>query len=445
VAALVGQLESEGAIDFVDGSQGSYYALPVMLPGMEYPMASMLGSSGTIVNGAKRIPRILTAARIRTLEEAEQLLRDGSGDLIVMNRAFIADPYLLQKTRAGREDEVRCCIACNQGCVGGLLSPANRLGCTINPAVGFERTLNEELIRTVAVPRNVLVVGGGPAGMEAARTAAMSGHRVTLVEARADLGGGINLAAQTPRLQNLADYTQWQEREIRRLGVEVSTGSYFEEQDVLEANPDAVIIATGSVPRMDGRQCAAQGQPIKGAELPHVVSCVDLLTGAVRSLPKTALILDDTGHNEALATAQWLSERDVAITFVTRFMGLSPVVESWTRVEAALRHLLKGAFRVMPRAQLLEIRAGEASVRPLQGETAETVPAELVVLVLPRQPVNDLAKALQGKVQELRVVGDARTPRDLQAAVREAHLAGRTLFGAGSADSRSAVAGLSFA
>ena len=221
-AEIAGLLEADGLIDYINGSQGSYHVLPLMLPAMDLPLGSMVPSSGKVVAGVKKIPRLLTAARVRTLEEAEQFLRDGVGDLIGLNRAFIADPDLARKTREGRVDEVRPCIACNQGCVGGLLSPAARLGCAINVAVGFEQTLSEDQITKTAQQKKVLIIGGGPAGMEAARVAALKGHQVILAEASPELGGAANIATRAPGMHTFGDFTNWLEREIFRLGVQVA-------------------------------------------------------------------------------------------------------------------------------------------------------------------------------------------------------------------------------
>ena len=426
-ARVAGLLETEGLIDFINGSQGSYHALPAMLPAMDRPLGSMLPSSARVVQGVARIPRILTAARVRTLEEAEQLLRDGLGDLIGLQRAHIADPDLVRKTREGRVDEVRPCIACNQGCVGGLLSAAARLGCAVNPAVGFERTLSEELITRTAQPRKVLVVGGGPAGMEAARIAALKGHRVTLAEAAPRLGGAANVARLAPRMQEFGDITDWLEREVRRLGVDVRTGTYVEANDVLAERADCLIVATGGMPRMDGVQAAVPWLPATGADLPHVVSSTDLLTRSASGDARTALVFDDIGHYEAVAAAEWLIEKGVAVTFATRCASFAPTVETWTRAEPALQRLQAGSFTLMTRMHLVEIRPGQCVVRPLQGTTTTVVAADLVVLVLPRTPLYALYDELQGQVPARALVGDARAPRDIQAAIREGHLAARAI------------------
>ncbi len=426
-ARAAGMLEADGLIDFINGSQGSYHALPVMLPAMDQPLGSMLPSSAKVVAGVKNLPRILTAARVRTLEEAEQMLRDGLGDLIGVQRAHIADPDLVRKTREGRVDEVRPCIACNQGCVGGLLSPAARLGCAVNVAVGFEQTLAEDLIVRTERPKKVWVVGGGPAGMEAARIAALKGHKVTLAEAGPVLGGAAIIAKLAPRMQTFGDFTDWLEREIYRLGVEVRTGAFIEADDIRVERPDAVIVATGGMPRMDGVQAAVPGQPAIGVELAHVLSSTDLLTQPAAALGSTALVFDDVGGYEAVGAAEFLIERRVSVTFATRCSSFAPIVDSWTRAEPALQRLHAGDFELLTRTQLLEIRKGECVVRPLQGQRTRVIAADLVVLVMPRNPLSGLYGELRGSIPSLAIVGDAKTPRDLQVAVREGHLAARAI------------------
>src|SRR5579859_7865590 len=178
--AVARALEKEGLIDFLDLSLGDYYRGVSMNAAMDAPLGYELPFSVPLGAGAK-VPRIV-AGRFRTLEEAEQVLRAGDADMVSMVRAQIADPDLVRKTREGRPHEVRPCIACNQGCIGGLYR-RGQLGCLVNPAVGFEASLSEDRIKRTSQPRKVLVVGGGPAGMEAARVAALSGHRVILAEA----------------------------------------------------------------------------------------------------------------------------------------------------------------------------------------------------------------------------------------------------------------------
>jgi NADPH-dependent 2,4-dienoyl-CoA reductase/sulfur reductase-like enzyme len=374
---------------------------------------------------AVSIPRLVTG-RVRTLEEAEQVLRSGLADLVSMVRAHIADPDIVRKTREGRAHEVRPCIACNQGCVGGLLQVA-RMGCVVNPAAGFEATLAESLITRASTRKKVLIVGAGPAGMEAARVAALRGHRVFLAEADSRLGGSIRVARRAPRLQALGDITDWLEQEILRLGVEVRTGSYMEADDVLSERADLVIIATGAVSRTDGWQAAIPGLPPAGTDLPHVTTARDLLMETRRAgAAKSAVILDDVGHYAAVAAAEFLVGQGTPVTYVTGLASFAPRLDGSFRNEAALRYLYQGNFRLLVGHCLTEIQLTHCLVRPLVGTRTERIEADQVVLVTHGAPLRALYDELRGQVPDVKLIGDAAAPRTLQDAIREGHLAART-------------------
>ena len=426
-AEVVRQLESEGLIDFVNGAQSTYFALENILPAMDKPMGSLLPSAATMVAAASNLPRLITPGRVRTLEEADQIIRDGTADMVSMVRAMIADPDLVRKTREGRAEQVRPCISCNQGCVAAAAA-GYPVGCTVNPVIGMEATHSETLITPAAKPQRVVVVGGGPAGMEAARIAATAGHRVTLMEASPNLGGLVNVATRAPNLYTLGDYTTWQQAEIYRLGVDVRLNTYVEADDVLAETPDAVIVATGGLPRLDGIQTARPGAVARGVDKPHVVSSVDLLSGAVTP-GKSALVLDDLGHYEAVAAAEFLVANGVDVTFATRFSSFAPSMEMTMRNDPALRRLLKGPgkFQLMTRMLLLDVRDGECDLQSLVGEAIETVPADTVVLVMTRDALRDLYNDLEGKVAYRAIAGDAESPGDLQLAIREGHMAARAI------------------
>jgi hypothetical protein len=214
---------AEKLVDYVSASMGSPYSIASMLGAMDQPAGYMLPSALPIARRAD-VPTMV-AGRYRTLEEGDQAIREGSADMVSFVRPMIADPKLVAKTAAGQPERVRPCIACNQGCIAGIRTSLQRMLCTVNPAVGFERTLSEDLIVPAATPLRVVVVGGGPAGMEAARTAALSGHKVVLFEAEPNLGGTINIAKRAPKLATIGDIIFWQEQEIYLLGVDVRLSS----------------------------------------------------------------------------------------------------------------------------------------------------------------------------------------------------------------------------
>ena len=420
-------LQAESLIDFVDVSRGDYFNTDLMVGGMDKPTGYELPSSTDILSVAT-VPR-LVAGRFRTLEEAEQVLREGSADMVSMVRAQIADPFLVAKTRAGKAEDVRPCLGCNQGCGGGLWREG-RIGCTVNPAIGFEDQLSETLIAPAVQPRDVLVIGGGPAGMEAARVAALQGHRVTLAEASAKLGGLVNVARRAPKLQGLADIVVWQEEQLYKLGVDIRLNTYLEPDDIRAMAADVVIVATGSYPRMDGFVFNNPGSPVRGVEQPHVASSIDVLTDPRRQLGKSAVVMDTAGHYEALAVSEYLVEQGLAVTLVCAHSTMTPMAQTYGRAGIAVERMAAtGRFNLLVSHRIVESggdRRGVGLVRTAEAFSFK-VPADTVVLVSHNEPLRDVYDALRDEGRTVHLVGDARSPRDMQFAIAEAHRFARSL------------------
>ncbi|WP_199688206.1 NAD-binding protein [Noviherbaspirillum sedimenti] len=418
-------LEARGLVDFVNVSQGSYHAFDKMIGGMHEPSGYELPLSRSVTR-ALSVPRIVVG-RIRTLEEADQIIRDGDADLVAMTRATIADPMLVRKTVEGKVDQVRPCIGCNQGCVGNLLT-VGRMGCVVNPAVGHERRFGEHLLQPAAAARHVVVIGGGPAGMEAARVAALRGHRVTLCEAQPQLGGALQLAARGPSRHGLLDLTVWLEQEIYRLGVTVQLSTYADAADVLAMRPDAVIVATGSMPRMDGVQMSHPGAPAQGMDLPHVRSSWDVFSDPkVVATARTAVVVDDLGHYEAIAVAEYLVTHGIKVHYVSRHVAFAPLAEPALMTEPALRRLGQKNFQLHLRNRVTRVTATSVSISPTwlpDSAVNVDLPADLVVFVSANWCVRDLYDALHGRLPLVELAGDAKSPRQLQQAMLEGHRAG---------------------
>lgn len=425
VSAIAQVLEGEGLIDFLNLSLGTDYN-PHKIIGAMHEAAGFELPNDRLPKDNSKVPVIVTG-RFRTLEEAEQVIRQGEGDLVGMTRAHIADPAIVRKTVEGEADDVRPCIGCNHGCIGGLMT-VGQIGCAVNVAVGFELRLSEDLLGQSDAPKKVLVVGGGPAGLEAARVAALRGHCVVLAEAAPDLGGTLNVAALAPRRGGIADIAVWLEREVRRLGVEVRLSTYIERDDVEEIAPDVVIVATGSMPRMDGEQHLSPGLVAKGMGHRSVISSHELLTqGTNRDWGRSAVVFDDTGHYEAVAAAEFLLNRGVAVTFVTAHKMFAPKLEPALSDEAALERLAAaGDFRLVTYGQLLGVEDGKARIGRRFGGASE-VEADTVVFVSHNAPNNELLGTLADWPGQVIPVGDVRSPRYLQTAIREGHMAARTL------------------
>ena len=302
------------------------------------------------------------------------------------------------------------------------------MGCAVNPAVGYERMIGDDKLKPADAPRRIFVVGGGPAGMEAARAASLRGHRVVLAEAESRLGGALKLAARAPTRQSFRDLTTWLEDEIYRLGVDVRLSTYVEHDDILAEAPDAVILAAGSTPRMDGVQISNPGEPIEGFSGLRVVSSHDIFTMADRDWGKNAVVVDDLGHYEAVAVADHLQSRGMAVTYVSRHAAFAPLVETALMTEPALQRLSRGAFDLHLRARVLS--AGNEGVRiaptylPPSRENTQLVAADVVIFVSANHANRDLYEPLREGGMDVHIVGDANAPRSLQPAIREGHLAG---------------------
>lgn len=421
---ILARVEAEALTDYVNISMGSYHSFAKIIGGMHEPAGYELATSVPVAR-ASTLPTMVIG-RFRTLEEADQVIRSGDADMVGMVRATIADPDLVNKSLSGRIDDVRPCIGCNQACAA---RPTGVVGCAVNPAAGHERTLSEDLFKPAATRRRIVVIGGGPAGLEAARVAALRGHDVILLEAQPKLGGALRLAGLAPSRQGFADILEWLERQVYALGVDVRLSSYVSAQEIAELSPDLVIVATGSTPRMDGVQVTNPGEPIDGFGQRHVMSSVDLFTAPPRKA-EHAVVIDDLGHYEAIGVAEYLIRQGVSVDFVTRHYAFAPLIETAHMTEPALARLERGEFRIHTRSRALRITADEVEISPTydylgaNARAVKRIPADTVVFVSANRSVNHLVDELGELGVEAKAVGDAFAPRFLESATREGRAVG---------------------
>jgi NADPH-dependent 2,4-dienoyl-CoA reductase/sulfur reductase-like enzyme len=394
---------------------------------MDRPAGYMLPSSGQVTDAVTGVPRIVTG-RFRTLEEVEQVLRSRQADLVSMVRAHIADPDLVRKTREGRGGEVRPCIGCNQGCIARTSGIDLRLGCTVNPAIGRERSHDDAVLAPAGAVRRVVVVGGGPAGLEAARVARTRGHEVDLFEAHDRVGGVLNVARRAPRTQGLDDIVEWYRDEMQRLGVRLHLAHPVSVDEVVALQPDSVVVATGAEPSMDGRLVAAPAEAVVGIDAPYVMSSVDVLGREAPPAGSRALVFDDMGQYEAVSVVEYLLTHGVHVTAATRLPAFGPLVDAAMRMAPALERLYAAPadLDILTRATLSEVAPGKATLRSLVGAPDAVMPADIVVVVSYKKP-RAFVDRLAGRVADVRVVGDALAARDLQVAIREGNQAGRDI------------------
>lgn len=425
VQQVLDMVQAEGLVDFTNFTQGSYHRFAPIMGGMHRAAGYQLGESSAMAQRSKVVK--MAIGRFRTLEEAEQALADGPIDMIGFTRATIAEPRLITKTLAGQADRVRSCIGCNQGC-NGQLAYLGRMGCAINVAVGREGELSEDLVTKSDTPKKVVVIGAGPAGMEAARLAAMRGHQVVLMEAGKETGGMLNFAARCPTRHGIRDIVVWLEAELYALGVDLRFNTYAEAEDIMAEAPDEVIIATGSYPRMDGIVLSHPGEPIANFAAANPLSSVEALLESDSLDGKTAVVVDDGGHWEGMGVAEHFINRGATVHFVTRYPMFAPhVAATAAREDAMARMNRDGRFRLHVESRVEGIDKGMARIAPAYGGSHLEVPADRLAFVSINHANRDLVEELRGLGPNVQVVGDASAPRYLETAIREGHMAGRYL------------------
>ncbi len=422
----------EPDIDFLNVSVGSYYRFYKMLSPMDDPLGYEVPKSG-IVARAVEVPTIVTG-RIQTLDHASRIIADGLSDMVSMVRALIADPYLVRKSRDGNAAEVRPCIGSSQGCVGG---ESGHIGCVVNVSAGFETTVPVDIEpKRDGNHLRVLVAGGGPAGLEAARSLAIAGHEVHLAEMTGRLGGQVTIAASAPHRGDYGAITNWLAQEVERLGVKVMMRTFVDPDVVDEVSPDVVIAATGSTPRRDGFRVVRPAHPLPGADRKHVYTSWDVLGfGGRADVGKRAVVYDDTGSYESICVSEKLLEQGCEVHLVTRFDRFPAAVAGsnsfvdMTALPARERLMGDDRFHLVIDSTPVAITDNDVEICIVHPTAKGTrrIPAETVVLIGYNHPNRELSDALTAGGRITHLVGDATGSRTLRSAIRSAAMLARVL------------------
>ncbi len=357
---------------------------------------------------------VIGVGRILEPEMAESFIQEQKCDFVALGRPLLADPDWPQKTEEEREGEIIPCIGCNLGCLDRSYSEAGHTQCTCNPWTGRE-------IDWPGYPggprpstrRRVLVVGAGPAGMQAAIVAAHRGHDVTVWERSDTVGGSFKLAAMAPDKEDFAGLLRWQETELQRLGVEVRLLTEATDEAVLQFDPDAVVIATGS-------------RPLGAASLPlgaggKFVSAGEVLRGEAQ-IADPVFVISEQGMG--LEVARLIAEQGHGVTILEAAEDPAPLMPSGPRA-FLLERLEDLEVTILIEHRTLGLDAEGIMAEKGDGQEVRFDDPGTVVLALGSRPNDNLAAELEGLPLIMHVIGDAAQVRHAQAAVHEGALAGR--------------------
>jgi 2,4-dienoyl-CoA reductase (NADPH2) len=399
-AKIIAKRLEEVGVDAIDTLEG-WHESPRPLITYHVPRGGWMDLSYE-VKKVVGIP-VIAGTRINTPDLAEKVLREGKADFIRLCRPLIADPEFPIKAREGRVEDIRPCIACNQGCLDRIFLDKD-VTCLINPAVGRE---GEVKIAPTDQPKKVLVIGGGPAGMEAALIARLKGHEVILVEASERLGGQINIASKAPDHEEFKSLVDYFDAQLKRAGVEVKLNTEANVELVEQYNPDVIIVATGAEPIIPS---------IDGVNRENVYLAWDVLAERVYVEGDEVAVIG--GGGVGVWVSRFLVERGKRVTIIEMLERLAQDVGVTTRwVELML--LRKHGVRILTRAKALRIVEGGLYIEKDGRE--EFVRAESVILAVGSKPNRALAEKLKEKFGEkVYMVGDCVKPRKALDAIHEA-------------------------
>ncbi len=398
-------------MDYVTCGTGSYFTFGGIIPSVFF--ADKLGAPhAEALKQVVKFAKVQCESHIRTPENANYVIASGQADTVSIVRGQIADPHLANKAKAGRAEDVRPCLSCNQMC-WGRRSRDYWISCLINPSAGREFEWGGDRFVAAKKPKKVLVVGGGVAGLEAARVAAERGHQVTLVEASDKLGGQFRLAGLQPRRHQIIDYLDWFERQLTRLQVRVLLNTPMDSEEVKAFGADEVIVATGSQPDGKGFQRALpELDELPGLSRGNAWTAEDVMSRAAK-LGKRVLVLDETANWKGAGTALHLAEAGHEVTIVTPALAVMAEMAR-TNADPLLRTRLRQlGVQMVVESVVIEWHGDGATIRQSGGKP-ERIAADSLVIAATNVPERTIADDLQ-----LPSIGDATAARNAAMAIYE--------------------------
>ena len=407
----------EAGIDYIEARLGGLEKIPMWIGDMSVPLGVAVPLAAAIKE-VVNIP-VFTIDRIKDPIQAEKILENGHADMCGMARGCICDPELPNKAKEGKVDAIRGCVACHQGC-SLRLQFGKPIDCIQNPAVGREKEWGIGTLKSAEKRKKVVVVGGGPGGLKAAEIAAERGHEVILYEKESELGGQVNLAKLLPTREEIGDVTRHLEYQIKDLGVKVNLNTEVTADMVKAQNPDAVVIATGSVPTLP---------PVPGTDQDNVIT-VDQLLKEEKEIGDNVVIFDiGEAHWRFAGSIDYLGKKGKKrIEAVTPlyFAGLDVPPVSLALLMGRLNSY--GTVNFRPMSMLAKISGSTVTVVNVFNQKPEDLEGiDTVVIAGDHKACYDLYRQLKGEVKELYSVGDCVAPRKIDYAILDGFRVGQKI------------------
>lgn len=413
---ICGRLNELKLIDYfnvIGGTAETYVGEAAAVPNMSFRLGLYAGLS-TSIRQVVDVPVIVTG-RVVDPVQADKLIAEGQADLCIMNRALIADPHMPNKAQAGQLDDIRQCMGYNEGCIDRIYT-GRGVTCVQNPVIGRERDWAE--LPAAKTKKKIVVIGGGPAGLEAARVAAARGHRVTLFEKSDQLGGQTLIAKLAPGRQDFDGATRWSSLQCKKLGVDLRLKTAPTMEMILAEAPDAVIVATGATARRPN---------LPGMDAHHVVCGWEVLTGAAGTLGKIVLVIDEEYGHQGPTIAEFLLDQGKDVDLITSQEIIGNFLGATTR-PPLLRRLFRKGIQIFNHLEAKSLDKNCLQARNIwSGELHEVGPYDSFVYAYGGVSVNEFSAPLKVRGVAVEAIGDAFAARSLQHAILEGHKLGREL------------------
>jgi 2,4-dienoyl-CoA reductase-like NADH-dependent reductase (Old Yellow Enzyme family) len=420
------RLADDGMLDFLDIDLGSHQNYHVTMSPMYGAPGYNRPYSAAIRDAVDPLPVLCAPGRLVDPGEAERALAEGQADMVGLGRALISDPLWVQKTQDGREDSIRQCVFCNQYTMGNLYKGLP-VGCIQNPVTGREATRGAHSLVSVTQKKKVIVIGGGPAGMEVARLASQRGHDVSLYEKEEELGGQVLLAAMLPGRDAIGGVVRWQKQQLEKAGVETNLGCELLLDQVTDLGADAVIVATGAS-YMSSGMSAMVPMPMPGSDIPGMVVTPESVLRGECEPGSIVVVLDSDGHVTPSGIAELLASRGHQVTIISAAPVIGDKLVDEMNMPYVYGRLADQNVEMLSNTWAGELRDGEIDIFNVYApEKLRTLKVNTVVMAAARKTHEGLYHELKLRMDEVHRVGDCISPGDIGTATLSADTLARAL------------------